>query len=72
MVKKSSGKWIIYGDVTNLNKACFKDSYPLPNINRLVNGASCCKLLSFMDVYLGYNQIKMHPMDEDKTTFIVG
>jgi len=28
------------------------------------------KLLSFMDAYSGYNQIKMHPPDEDKTTFI--
>ena len=27
------------------------------------------KLLSFMDAYSGYNQIKMHPKDEDKTTF---
>ncbi|XP_020208359.1 uncharacterized protein LOC109793304 [Cajanus cajan] len=24
-----------------------------------------------MDAYLGYNQIRMHPTDEDKTTFIV-
>jgi len=28
------------------------------------------ELLSFMDAYLGYNQIKMHPPDEDKTSFI--
>lgn len=25
-----------------------------------------------MDVYSGYNQIKMHPMDENKMTFILG
>ena len=28
------------------------------------------ELLSFMDAYLGYNQIKMHSPDEDKTSFI--
>ena len=28
------------------------------------------ELLSFMDAYLGYNQIRMDPNDEEKTTFI--
>ncbi|RDX58161.1 hypothetical protein CR513_62538, partial [Mucuna pruriens] len=52
----------------DLNKACLKDSYPLPNIYRLVDGASSFGLLSFMDVYLGYNQIRIQ--DEAKMTFI--
>ena len=30
------------------------------------------ELLSFMDAYSGYNQIKMHPTDEDKTAFTTG
>ncbi|RDX78377.1 hypothetical protein CR513_41357, partial [Mucuna pruriens] len=49
---------------TYLNKACPKNPYPLPNIKRLVDGASGCDLLSFMDAYSDYNQIKMHPQDE--------
>ncbi|XP_020228479.1 uncharacterized protein LOC109809548 [Cajanus cajan] len=28
------------------------------------------RVLSFMDAYSGYNQIRMHPADEDKTAFI--
>ena len=28
------------------------------------------ELLSFMDAYSGYNQIKIHPPDEDNMTFI--
>jgi len=28
------------------------------------------ELVSFMDAYSGYNQIKMHPEDEDKMVFI--
>nr|KYP37867.1 Retrovirus-related Pol polyprotein from transposon 17.6 [Cajanus cajan] len=55
---------------TNLNKACPKDSYPLSNTDCLVNGASGYELLSFMDAYSGYNQIRMHSADEDKTGFI--
>jgi len=57
-------------DFTDLNKACPKDSYPLPSIDALVDSASGCKLLSFLDAFSGYNQIKMHPMDEEKTAFM--
>ncbi|XP_072066967.1 uncharacterized protein [Arachis hypogaea] len=57
-------------DFTDLNKPCPKDSYPLPNIDRLVDDTSSYQVLSFMDAYSGYNQIQMHPDDEDKTTFV--
>ena len=70
LVKKSNGKWRMCMDFTNLNKACPKDSYSLPSIDALVDSASGCKLLSFLDAFLGYNQIKMHPMDECKTAFM--
>jgi len=70
LVKKSSRKWRMCVDFTDLNKACPKDSYPLPSIDALVDSASGCKLLSFLDAFSGYNQIKMHPMDEEKTAFM--
>nr|KYP42541.1 Retrovirus-related Pol polyprotein from transposon 297 family [Cajanus cajan] len=70
MVKKPNGKWRMCTDYTNLNKACPKDAYPLPNIDRLVDGAAGHRLLTFLDAYSGYNQIRMHPQDEEKTAFI--
>ena len=70
LVKKSSGRWRMCVDFTDLNKACPKDSYPLPSIDALVDSASGCKLLSFLDAFSGYYQIKMHPMDEEKTAFM--
>jgi len=70
LVKKANGKWRMCVDFTDLNKACPKDSYPLPNINALVDSASGCKMLSFLDAFSGYNQIKMHPRDESKTAFM--
>ena len=57
-------------DFTDLNKACLIDSYPLPSIDALVDSASECKMLSFLDAFSGYNQIKMHPRDESKTAFM--
>ena len=57
-------------DFTNLNKACPKDSYPLPRIDQLVDSTARHQLLSFKDVFLGYNQIKMDEADQEKTSFI--
>lgn len=47
-----------------------KSAYPLPNINRIVDGASDFQLLSFLVAYLGYNQIRMHLPDEEKNAYI--
>jgi len=57
-------------DYTDLNNACPRDAYPLPNIDRLVDGAAGNKVLSFLDAYSGYNQIPMAASDMSKTTFI--
>ena len=57
-------------DFTDLNKACPKENYPLPHINQLVDSTACHKLLSFMDAFSGYNQIKMDEVDQEKTSFV--
>ena len=70
LVKKANGKWRMCVDYTDLNKACLHDAYPLPNIDRLVDGAAGNKVLSFLDAYSGYNQIPMAISDMHKTAFI--
>lgn len=55
MVKKSNDKWWMYVDYTNLNKACPKDMYPLPSIDRLVDNTSGYEMLGFLDAYSWYN-----------------
>ncbi|KAA3465162.1 RNA-directed DNA polymerase (Reverse transcriptase), Ribonuclease H [Gossypium australe] len=54
----------------DLNKASSKDNFPLPHIDTLVDNTAGYSLFSFMDGFSGYNQIKMHPEDMEKTTFI--
>ena len=70
LVKKANGKWRMCVDFTSLNKACPKDSFPLPRINQLVDSIVGHKLLTFMDAFSGYNQIKMAKEDQEKTFFI--
>ena len=57
-------------DFTDLNKAYPKDSYPLPDINQLVDSTTGHKLLSFMDAFSGYNHIRMDEADQEKTSFV--
>jgi len=70
MIKKPNGRWRMCTDYNDLNKACPKDAYPLPSIDRLVDGASGNELLSFLDAYSDYNQISLHPKDKLKTTLM--
>ena len=58
-MKKANGKWRMCVDFMDLNKACPKDSFPLPRINQLVDSTVGHKLLMFMDAFSRYNQIKM-------------
>ncbi|XP_068476826.1 uncharacterized protein [Phaseolus vulgaris] len=51
LVKKANGKWRMCVDFTDLNKACPKDSYPLPSIDALVDRDSWCMLLNFLDAF---------------------
>lgn len=70
MVKKASNKWRMCMDFTDLNMACLKDPYPMLDIDHVIDGSSGYHMLSFMDAYSRYNQIKMDPFDIPKTTFM--
>ena len=72
LVKKENNKWRLYMDFTDVNRACSKDSFPLPRIDLIVDATVSHELLSFMDAFSGYNQIKMDPSDQEKTSFVMG
>jgi len=58
--------WVYYKE---LYKACPKDSFPLPNIDRMIDVTARHEILSFLDAYSGYNQIRMDPDDQEKDLF---
>ena len=70
VVPKKGGKWRVCVDYTDLNKACPKNSSPLPRIDQIVDASADNGMLSFLDVFLRYHQIPMHPPDAEKTSFI--
>ncbi|GJZ31907.1 reverse transcriptase domain-containing protein [Tanacetum coccineum] len=62
--------WRMCVDFKDLNKACPKDGYPLPEIDWKVESICGYPFNCFLDAYKGYHQIKMANEDEEKTTFI--
>jgi hypothetical protein len=58
-------------DFRDLNKACPKDNFPTPFIDQIVDECAGCEVFSFMDGFLGYNQIQIKPEDQHKTILFV-
>jgi len=46
-----------------------KDNYPLPNMEAILQKATGCELLSMMDGFSGYNQVKVKESEQFKTAF---
>ncbi|XP_028085902.1 uncharacterized protein LOC114286872 [Camellia sinensis] len=55
IVKKKNGKWRVCVDFTCLNRACPKDSFPLPCIDQPVDSTASHEHMSFLDAYSGYH-----------------
>ena len=53
-------------DYTYLNEACLKNSFPLPRIDKIIDGSAGHGMLLFLVAFLGYHQIPMHPPDVER------
>ena len=69
LVTKPSGEIRICTNFRDLNKACPKDDFSLPNIDMIVDLTAGHEILSLMDGFSRYNQIKIVEEDQHKTTF---
>jgi hypothetical protein len=47
------------------------NTFPLPQIDQIVDSTAGCELLCFLDAYSGYHQIKMKESDQLATSFIM-
>ena len=70
VVLKKGNKWRVCVDYTDLNDAYPKDSFSLPRIDQIVDASTGHNMLSFLDAFLGYHQIPIHPPDTKQTSFI--
>lgn len=70
MVRKVKGGSRMCQDYTDLNKFGPNDSFPIPQIDQLVDATAGHELLNFLDAYSGYNQIFMHLADSEHMAFI--
>lgn len=59
----------VYTNFQDLNKACPKDDFPLPNIDILVDLTAGHEMLTLMDGFVGYSQTKIPEEDKHKTAF---
>ena len=69
VVRKKNGGIRLCIDFRNLNLACIKDNYPLPNMETLLQRVIGSKIMSMLDGFSGYNQVLVRKEDQNKTTF---
>lgn len=71
LVKNPNEKWRLCIDFLDVNRTYLKDNILLPKIDQLEDSIVRHELLSFMDVYSGYNYILMFRADEEDTCYKV-
>jgi hypothetical protein len=69
-VNRNQGTIHVCMEFHDLNKACPKENFPTPFIDHILDECVGSEIFSFMDEFLGYNQIHIKPEDQHKKTFM--
>ena len=69
LLRKKNWQIRCFVDFRNLNRACPKDKFSLPNMDLLIDSVARNAMFSFMDRFSEYNQIRMVPKATEKNTF---
>ena len=67
---KKNGKIRVCVDYRKLNAATITDVFPLPFTDGVLDTIAGHEVYSFLDGFSRYNQIQIHPEDQEMTTFI--
>lgn len=69
VVRKKNGGIRLCVDFRNLNIACEKDNYSLPNMETLLQKVTGSGIMSMLYGFSGYNQVLVNKEDQHITTF---
>jgi hypothetical protein len=70
LVRKTIGQIRLCVDFHALNLASIKYHFPLPNMEMILQQVTRSQMMSLLDSFFGYNQIKVKGANKYKTTFI--
>ena len=68
-VRKNNGEIRICIDFRNINKVSLKDNYPFPKMEHILQMVVGSDRISTINGFLGYNQVKVLPEDQEKIAF---
>lgn len=68
-VRKENEEIKICIDFRNLNRVSLKDNNSLPKMDNILQKVVGSQRLFMLDGFSGYNQVLVHPDDQEKTTF---
>jgi hypothetical protein len=68
-IRKTTGQIRLCVDFHAMNRASFKDHFPLANMEMILQLVAGSQIMSLLDGFFGYNQIKVKRTDRYKTTF---
>ena len=67
--RKKTGEMRLCVDLRNVNKVSLKDNYTLPKMDHILKRVVGSSRISLLDGFSRYNQILVHPDDQEKTDF---
>ena len=70
LVKKKDGSHRLCMDYRHLNSVTKPDPFPLPRIDKLLDGLGATKYISILDLEREYHQVPVHKDSIPKTAFV--